>query len=126
MGSEMCIRDSISARQQLRLALQWVGIRAEENEFFRIPSKPGDLLQVTKPTGAGARTNYDFSVSQYSLQARYRWEIAPLSDLFLVYTRQASLRDALGNAGFNDLFDHAWENPLADIFVMKIRYRFGS
>ncbi len=116
----------ISARQQLRLALQWVGIRAEENEFFRIPSKPGDLLQVTKPTGAGARTNYDFSVSQYSLQARYRWEIAPLSDLFLVYTRQASLRDALGNAGFNDLFDHAWENPLADIFVMKIRYRFGS
>ncbi len=116
----------ISARQQLRLALQWVGIRAEENEFYRIPNQPDDLIPIAKPVGAGFQDSYDFSVSQYSLQARYRWEIAPLSDIFLVYTRQANLRSALGEAGFNDIFDNAWENPLADIFVFKIRYRFGS
>ncbi len=116
----------ISARQQLRLALQWVGIRAEEDEFYRIPAQPDDLISIAKPTGPGSRSSYDFSVSQYSLQARYRWEIAPLSDIFLVYTRQADLRTALDDAGFNDLFDNAWQEPLADILVFKIRYRFGS
>jgi hypothetical protein len=116
----------INARQQLRLALQWVGIRAEENKFFQIPAEPDDLIPIAKPTGPGFRDSYDFSVSQYSLQARYRWEIAPLSDLFLVYTRQANLRTALGEAGFNDIFENAWEDPLADLFVVKLRYRFGS
>lgn len=116
----------INARQQLRLALQWVGIRAEENEFFQIPAEPDNLIPIAKPTGPGYRDSYDFSVSQYSLQARYRWEIAPLSDLFLVYTRQANLRTALGEAGFNDIFDTAWQDPLADLFVVKLRYRFGS
>ncbi len=116
----------ISARQQMRLSLQWIGIRAEERDFYRIPGRPGDLLPTAKPTGPGARANYDFSVSQYALQARYRWEIAPLSDIFLVYTRQADLRTALGQDEFSDLLQNAWEEPLADILVFKIRYRFGS
>jgi len=116
----------ISARQQLRLSLQWVGIKAQEKDFFLVPSSPDDLIPTAKPVGEGFRNSYDFSVSQYSLQARYRWEIAPLSDVFLVYTRQASLGAALGDAGFSDIFDNAWENPLADVFVFKIRYRFGS
>ena len=116
----------ISARQQLRLSLQWVGIRAEEKDFYRIPSRPDDLIPTTKPTGPGARASYDFSVSQYALQARYRWELAPLSDIFLVYTRQADLRTALGQDEFSDLLQNAWDEPLADVLVFKIRYRFGS
>jgi len=116
----------ISARQQLRLSFQYIGIKAREDEFFRIPGEPDDLIPIAKPSGEGARASYDFSVSQYSLQARYRWEIAPLSDIFLVYTRQADLRSALGDASFNDLFDTAWQAPLADVLVFKIRYRFGS
>ena len=122
----MSVEYYFSARQQLRLSLQWVGIRARENEFFRIPARPDDLIPSAKPSGPGARASYDFAVSQYALQARYRWEIGPLSDVFLVYTRQADLRSALGEAGFNELFDNAWQDPLADIFVFKMRYRFGS
>ena len=116
----------ISARQQFRLSLQWVGVEGRENEFFRIPGTPGGLIPVAKPTGPGARASYDFGVSQYALQARYRWEIAPLSDIFVVYTRQADLRTALGDDGFGDLFDDSFSNPLVDVLVFKIRYRFGS
>ena len=115
-----------SARQQLRLSFQYIGIKAKEDEFYLVPERPGDLIPTQKPTGPGARSRYDFSVSQYSLQARYRWEIAPLSDIFLVYTRQADLREALGDDSFSDLFDSAWQEPLADVFVLKFRYRFGS
>jgi hypothetical protein len=116
----------ISARQQFRVSLQWVGIKAREDDFYRIPVRPGDLIPIEKPTGAGSRPSYDFSVSQYSFQARYRWEIAPLSDIFLVYTRQADRAAALGEEGFEDLFSTAWKEPLQNFFVAKIRYRLGS
>ena len=123
---KMSIEYFISARQQLRLSVQWVGIRATEDRFFRVPDRPGDLVDAAKPAGPGARPDYNFSVSQYALQARYRWEIAPLSDIFLVYTRQADVRTLLGDNTFSDILDDAWHSPLEDIFVFKIRYRFGS
>ena len=115
-----------TARQQFRVSLQWFGIKARESDFYRIPDRPGDLIPIDKPTGPGSRPSYDFSVSQYSFQARYRWEIAPLSDVFIVYTRQADLPAALQDEGFRDLFSNAWDQPLADFLVLKLRYRFGS
>ncbi|MEZ5559944.1 MAG: DUF5916 domain-containing protein [Pseudomonadales bacterium] len=116
----------ISARQQVRLSLQWVGIRANEDEFYRIPDRPGDLMEIAKPVGVGFRPDYSFSVSQYSVQARYRWEIAPLSDIFVVYTRQADLAAALGDDDYGDIWHNAWNDPLSDVLVFKIRYRLGS
>lgn len=123
---EISLNYFISARQQLRLGLQWIGIRAEENDFFTVPQSPGRLLPTNKPSGPDDPESFDFSLSQYALQLRYRWELAPLSDLFLVYTRQANVARELEGAGFGDIFDDAWEDPVADIFVMKFRYRFGS
>ncbi len=112
----------ISARQQLRASLQWVGIKAEEKGFYLVPSRPGDLIPTAKPPGPAD----DFSLSQMSLQIRYRWEIAPLSDVFLVYTRLADQGAALGDRDFSDIFEDAYDAPLANVFVAKIRYRFGS
>ncbi|MFM7118708.1 MAG: DUF5916 domain-containing protein [Gammaproteobacteria bacterium] len=116
----------LTARQQFRLSLQWVGVKARERDFYRIPERPGDLIGIDKPTGPGSRPSYDFSLSQYSFQARYRWEMAPLSDLFIVYTRQGDLPAALMDESFGDIFSNAWDQPLADYLVLKVRYRFGS
>ena len=116
----------ISARQQLRLSLQFVGIKAKEQDFFLIPGKPGNLDAISKPTGAGFRPSYDFSKAQYSFQLRYRWELAPLSDLFLVYTRQADRGALLSDEGFPEIFQDAWDAPLANVLVLKVRYRLGS
>jgi hypothetical protein len=55
---------------------------------------------------------------------RYRWEIAPLSDLFLVYTRGSNL-PSQPEDGLGDLFTDALNDPVIDVFVMKLRYRFG-
>ena len=60
------------------------------------------------------------------MQARYRWEIAPLSDIFLVYTRQADLAAQLRDEDYSDIFSNSWHEPLADFLVFKIRYRLGS
>jgi Domain of unknown function (DUF5916) len=112
----------ISARQQLRASLQWVGIRAKEQDFYLVPAKAGALIPTTKPPGPSD----DFLISDITFQIRYRWEMAPLSDLFVVYTRVANRTAALLDSGFDDLFDDSYDDPLQNLFVVKIRYRLGS
>jgi len=51
---------------------------------------------------------------------------APLSDIFLFYTRQADLSAALGDDDFGAVFNNAWDEPLRDVLVFKVRYRLGS
>jgi hypothetical protein len=110
----------ITAKQELRLGMQWVGVRAVEDQFYVLPTDSNDLVQVAKPPG----DTDSFSISQLSFQLRYRWQIAPLSDLFIVYTKVASGRTDL--AEFGDLFEDAWDNPLGDQIIVKLRYRIGS
>jgi hypothetical protein len=58
-------------------------------------------------------------------QARYRWEIAPLSDLFVVYTRGSNLPNS-PEESFSNLLKDSWTNRAVDVFAVKLRYRLGS
>jgi len=109
-----------SATQQFRVVLQWVGIRAFEDRFFALQSDPGRLAEGVKPLGPSD----DFSISTLNFQVRYRWQIAPLSDLFVVYTKGDARRSGL--LEFSDLLQESWQDPLGDQLVVKLRYRFGS
>jgi hypothetical protein len=111
----------LSAKQQFRVAFQWVGIKAFEDRFYQVPDNPGNLIRVDKPDAESD----SFSVSSLNFQARYRWEIAPLSDLFIVYTKFASDND-LPLDNFSEILDQAWSNPVANQLVVKLRYRLGS
>jgi len=112
----------LNARQQFKLSMQWVGIEAEESGFYLIPTTPGDLIATTKPQGPSD----SFAISDLVFQARYRWEIAPLSDLYIVYVRASDITRSLQQDNFGDLLDRAWSDPVADQLVVKVRYRFGS
>tara|TARA_Y100001935_G_scaffold245740_1_gene239686 strand:- start:216 stop:734 length:519 start_codon:yes stop_codon:yes gene_type:complete len=112
----------ISSKQQLSLKLQWVGINADESEYWTVPEVAGRLLPRTK---MDLDPKDDFTVSQMTVQLRYRWEIAPLSDLFIVYTRGANL-PSQGDQDFDYLFRDALSEPIIDVLTMKLRYRFGS
>lgn len=109
-----------NAYQQLQFSLQWIGIAAEEDRFFRLPDGEFDLVEVPKPD----IEDDSFSISQLNLQVRYRWQIAPLSDLFVVYQRGDRRR--VGLTDFGDLFEESWNDPLGDLFIVKLRYRIGS
>ncbi len=111
----------ISADQQFRTSLQWVGIKADADQVYLVPLKPGELVKVPDPGERG-----DFSVSNLIFQARYRWEVAPLSELFVVLTIQANQTRALGDSTFESLFNDAFESPMYNSLVMKIRYRLGT
>jgi len=114
----------LTANQQFTAALQWVGIKAVEDRFYHLPTEAPtrnrDLIRVEKPTA----TPDDFTVSQLNFQLRYRWQIAPLSDLFIVYTKNDNRRRELTD--FNTQFSDSWRDPLVSQLVVKLRYRFGT
>jgi hypothetical protein len=110
----------LTARQHFRVVLQWVGLRAEEDEFFTLDTDSNELIPGSKPPGPSD----DFSVSQLNFQLRYRWEMAPLSDLLIVYTKADARRTDLQE--FSDLFEESWDMPLGDQLVVRLRYRFGT
>ena len=111
-----------SAQQQFRISAQWVAVKAREQDFFLVPTTPGDLIETTKPPGPAD----DFAITDMVIQARYRWQIAPLSDLFIVYTRTSDVSLALQDEDLGDLLSRGFNQPIGDQLVIKLRYRFGS
>ncbi len=111
-----------TARQQFRLTLQWTGLKAFEDRFWMVnPHSTEYLRDVPKPND----TSDDFVISRMTFQARYRWEIAPLSDLFVVYTRGGNLPRS-SFLTFQDMLEQSWNMPVVDTLAVKLRYRFGS
>ena len=111
----------LTAKQQFRITAQWVGIKAFERDRWLVPAGDGSLIPDTEP----ATDSRNFSISRLVFQARYRWEIAPLSDLFVVYTRGSDLPD-MPEESFSTLLHDSWTDRLFDVFVIKLRYRLGS
>jgi hypothetical protein len=110
----------LSAKQQIRLSAQWVGIKANEKNFYQVPIEAGALEDVSDPDP----TEGDFTISRVNVQLRYRWEIAPLSELFVVYTLNGEHTADTGS--FDELFQEAYDTPVGEQLVVKLRYRLGS
>lgn len=111
-----------NARHQMRLTLQWAGIDAADIDYLEVPSSEDWLVDRAEMPEDG---DEDFTISRLTGQFRYRWEIGPLSDLFMVYTRGSNLVRESGYE-FDDLFLDALREPIVDYFIVKLRYRFGS
>ena len=114
-----------SARQHLRLTYHGAGYQAFASDHYSIPTREGELIPRANPPPDG---DLDFTISRMTMQLRYRWEIKPLSDLFLVYTRGAQLpsRQAPEDIEFESLFRDAFRDPIVDVLLFKLRYRFGT
>ena len=102
--------------------MQWTALRAFEDRFWQVnPNSREFLRSVANPDS----TPDDFAISRLTFQARYRWEIAPLSDLFVVYTRGSNL--PRGNfQSFQELLEQSWNDRIVDTIAIKLRYRLGS
>lgn len=111
-----------TARSDLSMTLQWAGVDAAEHNYYQVPAGDGDLERVVQAGQAGAR---DFTISNFVWQTRYRWEFAPLSELVIVYNRAANLSNRPG-ASFGDLFSDAFDEPLLNTLIVRVRHRFGA
>lgn len=112
----------VTAKQQLRFRMQWTALKAFEDRFWQVNPHQRERL---RPTANPDNVADDFVISRLTFQARYRWEIAPLSDLFIVYTRGSNL-PSTGFDTFQDLLERSWNEKLVDTLAIKLRYRLGS
>jgi hypothetical protein len=106
---------SIDNRQELRVKLQAIALDAALRQGWRVDAL-GHAEATDEPVD-------DFSVRNLGFQIRYRYEVAPLSYLYVVYGRGGYRQDA-----FSDEPGHLLRDTFAlrddEQFFVKFSYRF--
>ncbi|MBC8027888.1 MAG: hypothetical protein H7Y89_18005 [Steroidobacteraceae bacterium] len=102
-------------RQELRLKMQAIGIDARARESWRV-DPTGTALTSADPID-------DFSVRNLGFQIRYRYEIAPLSYLYVVYGR-GGFDQQIGTESTNRLLSDSFTLRDSEQFLVKFSYRF--
>ena len=103
-------------RHELRVKAQLVAFTARKPSAYL-----GDFSGNLNPINIDLEP---FTLSDLAFQVRYRYEILPLAYLYVVYSRggriiQNDLEDNLG-----EIYKRPWNEPQADAFTVKVRYRF--
>jgi hypothetical protein len=103
-------------RHELRIRAQWIALRARALQAYAM-NAAGNLVEDATPID-------DLSLGQVGLQVRYRYELQPLSDLYIVYSRGGlDSRDTYAG-GLGSLFTDAVDQETASLVLVKLRYRF--
>jgi len=102
-------------KEEFTFKIQTVSFRNQEGQSWQIDEQ-GYLRKSDLPADS-------INLGSIAFQVRYKYEIAPLSNIYLVYTRG-------GSAFFDDdannstIFTDTWDRPEGNRFAAKIRYRF--
>ncbi|MCY3885715.1 MAG: DUF5916 domain-containing protein [Gammaproteobacteria bacterium] len=110
----------LSTSQHLRFDMQWSAVKAHAHTVLHLP-ETGTRLRELETT---VSQSDDFAISRLNLQFRYHWSMAPMSDLFLVYTRNASLPNPI-NQNFVQIFEDTLHRPTSEQIAFKIRHHLG-
>jgi len=102
-------------RHELRVKWQWIGIDAELRRAYRT-----DAAGNLRPSSDAIAP---FTVNNLGLQVRYRYEMGPMSELFLVYARGGYNFIDDDERGVRELFRDMTDVRDADQFLIKVRYK---
>ena len=108
------LNHNFTRSQELRFNVQWVGVKAEYNEGYILSNRK--LISTTEATDA------DFTRSQFGLQLRYKYQITPLSQLFVVYSRGGADGCDDCDKSIEDVFNEGIANHDANQFYVKLRW----
>ena len=64
------------------------------------------------------------TISELAFQVRYRYEIMPLSYLYIVYSKGGRVSMQDDEDGLFSLYRRPWKSPEKENFTVKLRYRF--
>lgn len=108
---------SIGNRQELRMKLQALGLDARLRGTYRVGAD-GRAVASNDPAD-------DFGVRNLGLQIRYRYELAPLSYLYVVYGRGGYVLDDYSQGlGVRRQFGNSFALRDDDQVLVKLSYRF--
>ena len=64
------------------------------------------------------------TIRELAFQVRYRYEIMPLSYLYIVYSKGGRVSMQDDEDGLFSLYRRPWNSPEKENFTVKLRYRF--
>ena len=103
-------------RHEIRLKSQFVALQADDPQSL-ISDNGGYLYDsddLIKP----------FTQGVVSFQVRYKYEIAPLSYLYLVYSKGGTSYDEDEDYSKSDIFNQPWNNPSDEVYSIKFRLKY--
>ena len=110
---------SIGERQELRVKLQAIGLDARLQQAVVVG--PDGRAHAVEPVGDHHVD--DFSLRNLGFQVRYRYMLAPLSDLYVVYGRGGFRLDEFSTGPVDQLRD-SFELRDSEQLLVKLAYRF--
>ena len=103
-------------KHEIRLKSQFVALKAK-NPISIFSDANGYLYK-------GNNIVNEFNTGVASFQIRYKYELAPLSYLFLVYSKGGRIYDEEDDRSQSELFKEPWENPSDELFSIKFRLKY--
>ena len=103
-------------KHELRLKAQMVGFTARDPQSYQ-SDFDGNLISTDLSLDP-------FTLSDLAFQVRYRYEILPLAYLYVVYSRGGRIVEFDEENNIQEIYKRPWNNPQADTFTVKVRYRF--
>jgi hypothetical protein len=103
-------------KHEIRLKSQFVALQAD-NPKSLISDTGGYLYDsddLIKP----------FTQGVVSFQIRYKYELAPLSYLYLVYSKGGRNYDEDENMSRSEIFEQPWNNPSDEVYSIKFRLKY--
>ncbi len=103
-------------KHEVRLKSQFVALQAD-NPKSLVSDKQGylyDSNESLKP----------FTQGVVSFQIRYKYEIAPLSYIYLVYSKGGSNFEEDENYSKSEIFNQPWNNPSDEVYSIKFRLKY--
>ncbi len=109
----------IGTRQELRVKLETIALDARLGQAWAVAAN-GEPIAIATPADIG-----DFSLANLGFQVRWRYELAPLSDLYIVYGR-GGLATEDASRGLGELLGDASSLRDAEQLLIKVSYRFAN
>jgi hypothetical protein len=109
---------SLFENQELSIKGQWYSIEAKNGKNVNFSNK-----KMSDPSFIEQEPN--FKQSQLTLQLRYRYRFAPLSDVYLVYARNGSyFEEGQPFSRHDEVIQNQFEQPDVDLLMFKIRFMY--
>lgn len=106
---------TIGSKQELRVKLQAIGLKGSLQQAYRV-SASGDAVPSSDPVD-------DIDVRNLGFQIRYRYELAPLSYLYVVYGRGGFDQEPT-DEGARGLLRDSFSLRDDEQLLIKLSYRF--
>ena len=103
-------------KHELRFKAQFVAIDASNPTSLM--SNQNGYLSLSEREVSG------FNVGEAAIQIRYKYELASLSNLYIVYSQGGNIYEENINSDSRSIVQDSWSNPSGKIFAIKLRLRF--